>query len=95
MSKPWEDSWEAREDDVWCPAERVVVARETDEADAKLIAAAPEMARMLLELQWAAADSECPLCYAEPYTEDGWKNDAPHASHCRLAALLRKAGVKP
>lgn len=52
-----------------------------DAERAKLAAAAPEMARMLLELEWHHA--ECLVC-GETHK---------HAPDCRLSALLRKGGI--
>lgn len=56
------------------------------EARAKLAAAAPEMARLLLELEYVDGETWafCPSC--------GSRDE--HASDCKLMAALRKAGVK-
>lgn len=57
---------------------------------AKLAAAAPEMARLLLEAQWASfgnygSCSACPWCASE--------NNPRHEPDCELVAVLKKAGV--
>jgi hypothetical protein len=64
-----------------------------DEADAyaQLAACAPEMARLLLDLEWAHQDPSwgpaCPACDA--------LERAGHGRDCRLERVLRKAGVRP
>lgn len=66
-----------------------------DRDRAQLAAAAPEMARLLLELEWAGGftypydtgtTSCCPVCTAEP--SEG------HEKDCKLVAVLVKAGVR-
>jgi hypothetical protein len=52
-----------------------------------LIACAPEMARMLLKLEW-------PMCNADYCYECGRKKRFGHAPTCALDALLRKAGAR-
>ena len=67
-----------------------------DEARAKLAAVAPEMARLLLELENVVYPAEtgnidgCPICR-------GWvdrSDEVRHEDDCRWVAVLRKAGVK-
>ena len=85
-AKVWEETWEP--DEV-----------EPDQAErAKLAAAAPEMARLLLELQHHPAgyeyEPECPVCgMAEKCDRKSWPT--AHVADCRLLAVLRKAGVLP
>jgi hypothetical protein len=54
----------------------------------QLATAAPEMARLLLEMQWGAQVQDqrgCQCCLRFP--EEG------HAPDCKLVAALRKAGI--
>lgn len=98
---------------IWTDAPREVVSvgvpfAEFDRNEperAKLAAAAPEMARLLLELQWSGSSEgirseflpRCPVCSGHrdnPFTgASGWEGG--HKSDCRLAEVLRKAGVLP
>lgn len=64
-----------------------------DRDRAQLAAAAPEMARLLIEVQWAGVltyqyegggDPCCPVCEGE---------EPRHEPDCKLVAVLRKAGV--
>lgn len=57
-------------------------------ANANLIANAPEMFELLKKLEWAGMDAEgeypiCPYCHGDP-EEDG------HDSDCELANLFKK-----
>lgn len=67
----------------------------TAEADARLIAAAPEMLALLRELEWAGGDASgsscCPACGAAPAVSQA--SDA-HAPGCRLHALLARIDGK-
>lgn len=100
--KVWEETWEADEDRVWDPKERVTIAFGPMAEDAaKLCAAAPEMARLLLKLEWRGAyqvgigdgcDSCCPDCEM-PAPILVHEKSHLHAPDCELAAVLRKAGV--
>jgi hypothetical protein len=63
----------------------------TDRSVADLAASAPDLVRVLLELEWTApgdlgAISACPICYR-------WQRDG-HYPHCQLSAALIKAGVR-
>ncbi len=96
--KPWEETWRLSEDtagelDVYMDLDeegacrRVLAsdsANDDDTARARLAAAAPEMARLLLEAQSWLDDSS-----AYHGTSGGRDFDA------RLVAVLRKAGVLP
>ncbi len=71
---------------------------DADPGRARLAAAAPEMARLLLELQWSGGSYEgdhmaacCPSCEAFSVTSD--VTAGKHEPGCRLAAVLQKAGV--
>lgn len=70
---------------------------EDTHAAADIIAAAPEMVRMLQKAEWAMGghwgpsgddscdtDYACPICFGEKPN---------HEKDCRLEAVLRKAGV--
>ena len=54
---------------------------------ARLAAAAPDLARALLELEWTGPEAhrQCPSC--------GASDVRGHYDECTLAAALRKAGV--
>ena len=72
---------------------------EHNDARAQLAACAPEMARMLLDLESAGVQEDqvtmcCPVCGGgEPYAPP--KHDKPtHRKACALVALLEKAGVR-
>jgi hypothetical protein len=96
MDKPWwdEETWRADDLDVLgthehCDDFPVAEVQGTSMGleRAKLAAAAPEMARMLVELEWSGSEQvhQCASCFA--YKHEG------HADNCRLVAVLRKAGV--
>jgi hypothetical protein len=79
-------------------------------ARARLAATAPAMARLLLELEWAAGGSwgpsgddstntnfACALCEGtrgEWVARSGTKYPAGHAPDCRWLAVMRAAGVR-
>jgi hypothetical protein len=94
MTKPWEETWEWNGEDVRDPVARVAVLRgPTSDEVGKLAAAAPEMARLLLSLEWADGHwsvnhrgGGCLSC--------GSARDEGHREDCRLVAVLRKAGVR-
>jgi hypothetical protein len=87
--KPWEHDWHVDESGTLIRDERDYRIAEAIELDvppqeygnAKLAAAAPEMARLLIELH---RHTLCPVC-SELHTS--------HADGCDLLAVLRKAGV--
>ena len=104
--KPWEKVWTAR------PAyggwvlvngtypNEVPDAVEMGEADARLCAAAPAMARLLVELEWDEKEdsagnhthTECNICGG--LMPDGYyKNATGHSPDCGLVRTLRAAGV--
>lgn len=91
--KPWEEEWRlAREGSrtMLCGPDPYPAADfYGSEGDARILlaAAAPEMARMLLELEWSGDEARyrCPACEATAHPN--------HAPDCRLVAVLRKAGV--
>lgn len=62
-----------------------------DDARARLASAAPDMARVLLAVEWLGFAEGCPECGASksdpvPYMHNG---------DCALDLALRKAGVRP
>lgn len=103
--KPWEETWRPSmshpEDIVGdCDATGGMYLFEGDNQDdppgryarAKLAAAAPEMARMLLRI--VDNEAECPVCRQGVYWDDRTdKREQPHLEACELHAVLRKAGV--
>lgn len=105
MSKPHEETWIDEGSD------GTLLYRDEDGDDiefgnipdpdrARLAAAAPEMARLLLELaaKWVAEQNggpcyfRCESCEFEVVKPGSAEN---HADDCRLVAVLRKAGVLP
>jgi hypothetical protein len=102
MTQVWEETWVvARGDgDEVVPAEDADlphgaqrhVACATRPENARLIACAPEMATLLLKLEWAARECTCPICGCsrgdDPAIEYG------HEDWCALEVVLRKAGVR-
>jgi hypothetical protein len=80
------------------PEDRAFVVNEEDIDRARLASCAPEMARMLLELEWNDREDSagnivgkrCFVCGAETWFDD----DTPaHRATCRLVNLLKWAGV--
>jgi hypothetical protein len=116
MTRPWEETWERTErndvEDEYQPVFcNPVLNDEPTEVflgtgpRLQLAAAAPEMARLLLELEWAgeivnyATGSSrmslrtCAACGGvRPHPQAG---SSGHHPDCRLGAVLRKAGVLP
>ena len=99
MTNEHEETWKVRWDEEYgavyvetgCPDDTICV---DDPAKAALIAQAPPMARLLLAIQWAgragpAGDiaGACPACERE--------QPAEHAPDCKIATVLRAAGVLP
>ncbi len=108
--KPWEETWVAHKDCVvdeptW---KTVFVIHEDSRVDlgyegadrwlnrerAQLVSAAPDMARVLLEMEWRGfplpriGNEECATCV-------GCGDRRPsHKPSCMLDAALRKAGVR-
>lgn len=66
----------------------------TTGAQMRLASAAPEMARVLLEIEWSARDGTmCPSCngdIAPAYAAA----EFGHADACELDAAIRKAGLR-
>lgn len=108
-TKAWEETWEAREDGVWDPEQRVTIAfgPMADDA-AKLAAQAPAMARLLMALEVVTIQLDgdffegCPCCQNVTMLdlEPGkpgipyTKHPGKHARDCGLASVLRAAGVR-
>jgi hypothetical protein len=118
--KPWEETWDYH-GRVQVPGDgRAHGARlysdnheeewatawgEDSVARARLAAAAPEMARLLLSLQWVdTSDGEyrerCPVCQNRTRLPPDGRMGIPlqihddrHSDSCALVAVLRKAGV--
>ncbi len=100
--KPWEEDWyqDFGEDDddplVRRSGDKVIQAAWIeDERRAKLLAAAPDLVRALLAVEWISRPDPfgdvCPWCGVEQ------AHDIPppfrHATDCQRQAALRKAGV--
>lgn len=101
----WEETWTAEPendepDSLWMVLDsespRCLVADTISEAQSRLIAAAPDMARVLLEVEWSAQNqygqAQCPSCRGDEY-KDGEPRTG-HEEHCALFAALQKAGVR-
>lgn len=102
--KPWEETWTAHGSAVQADGRDVLDAwyRRDDpvggDARARLAAAAPDLVRALLAVEWVAVDCEsmCVWCGAhaeDRYTRDGWTPIGEHEDDCQRQAALRKAGV--
>lgn len=108
MSKPWEEKWTAElnrdrthydlvvdQDGLGVCVVQGCGSSDDGTARVLLAAAAPDMARVLLAIEWAGAvgerfdgfDPACPSCLTEKFT-------GKHAPDCALDAALRKAGVR-
>lgn len=98
-AKPWEEDWEVFEANPGCPAFAARTSRdevrvfeslagEDDDAPrARLAAAAPELVRVLLSIEWGGRyHGDCPSC--------AYQEHNGHATWCWLNAALRKAGVR-
>jgi hypothetical protein len=88
--KPHEEQWGHDQAGLRTPRDGVgyvEVAMESD-AHARLASAAPDMARVLLSVEWDGnADEDiCPSCYQH--------EAMGHAADCALDAALHKAGVR-
>lgn len=111
MTKPWEEDWELRHEGA---VVGVAGQEEKDIASApygseapdlrarlRFLSAAPDMARLLLELEWADGErAACPICggwmrradETRATTADGSR--IGHERGCRLLAALTKAGIR-
>jgi len=107
--RPYEETWFVEDDGPEVEVHRVGGAvcglngpharTEDDVARAKLIAQAPAMARLLLDLEWsgmhwdrAGGTACCPSCGAN---RGRGGVESEHATSCALATVLRAAGVLP
>jgi len=103
MKKVWEETWEPRvccENHVYIEEDGQEIGRfdgiddaQWHAARAKLAAAAPEMARLLVEFQYEGAGvagepAQCIACGREQIMPGS------HEADCRLVAVLRKAGIE-
>lgn len=113
-----EEGWRAAGVDVVCVAPRVTLdawctrTLHPDnrpgalEARARLMAAAPDMARVLLAVEWSDHDEEgskCPSCGAPEYVPPARYDAAgeyigytegTHEADCALKAAIEKAGLR-
>lgn len=100
MTKPWEETWAVEREDLiaddgtrslapWWNVSRSatsLVGTEFREEAAKLVAAAPDMARVLLDIEWSAEEGRfCPSCLHG--------RGEGHSDACALKAALMKAGL--
>ncbi len=104
--KPWEETWTVDErDDIVTKnpgGEPEFVGRLMEPSDTKLAAAAPEMARLILEKEYVEEGYVlhpcCPWCGMSKACDrevwpNGHKNEGDVGGGCPLVAVLRKAGV--
>ncbi len=101
---PTQETWEAREEDnanlylgkTWIAGFGFADAlHQNDIARARLASAAPEMARVLLALEWTGvAHEELPACIVCGYLPDLPNPEDGHKPDCALVAALRKAGLR-
>lgn len=72
------------------------IDRSTDDARARLrlAAAAPDMARLLVDIGQVDYGKPCPVCREDVRSPGAGTYDSDHADDCRLVAVLRKAGVR-
>lgn len=106
MTKPIDERWVAQADGyVGCDRSEEhgmppgsyapVICRMDDAGRAKLAAAAPEMARALLAIEWEGNiqdEAGCPECGALVRTT--MRPGKVHLDDCSIDAALRKAGVR-
>lgn len=93
----WDEEWRLDGNDVYLgavgPSLQAGFGDGLDRDRAKLAAAAPAMARLLLELEWAghdpyADDYACPSCeWPQGRTKE-------HHPECAWLAVMRAAGVR-
>lgn len=89
--KPWEETWEVGPAGIETENRIPVLVDEFgvfENADARLAAAAPELVRALLAVEWVDGGDWGPLC---AWCGNG--RDEPHSDACARQAALRKAGV--
>lgn len=109
MAKPWEETWTVVEipkpsgiaadwpTEYQVESEHVPMLDMSDLAHATLQAAAPELVRALLAVEWGgefrrvsnAVGVMCPACHARPD-----QHGKVHKPTCLIDAALRKAGVR-
>lgn len=110
--KPHEETWVLYDSEVICTSDRpdeailssdTIGAREDESLETKharvlLAASAPEMARLLFDLEWlddAKRDGEsCPSCGAHRRRVGQVKYVGEHREDCPWLVLMRKAGVR-
>lgn len=102
MTKPWEETWEALGPHVGTADEEILRSTTEHEptawARARLAAAAPDMVRVLLEMEWKPLGT-CPGCggLGEAIPDNPMTGPVAATGHrpdCALDAALRKAGVR-
>jgi hypothetical protein len=103
--KPWEETWMAAEDydSVHIEGDNedrldMRAGRPDSMARCRLAAAAPEMARLLLDEMESRTCNWCgqKVDRTEPTGDGGFRSRPEvHARSCELVGVLRKAGVLP
>jgi hypothetical protein len=101
--KPHEETWTADADTVVGPDGAAVAtfwATHADEASflerTKLAAAAPDLVRALLAVEWSgdASASRCPGCLGVKPGVAAYTKYEGHSERCPVDAALRKAGAR-
>lgn len=102
----WDETWSAREHTYYDGVTAVIVEMPGDALNfdtrdidrARLVSAAPDMARALIALEWSGYDRDqgkcCPSCEALGPDAFWSRASEPHRADCALDAALRKAGVR-
>lgn len=101
MTKPHDQTWRVGRKvprHIYRADDDSVVGTLDREEDARLASAAPEMARLLLEVETISVRSDidcCPFCDAwQPFDQATKKNVVDHRADCAWLMLMKKAGLR-
>lgn len=102
--KPWEETWSTHGSDEVANERGTIASFGSEAGDYErtlLASAAPDMARVLIAIEWGATDEGdndvCPSCGFGAFVRPDPKLPKVRAGHrpdCALDAALRKAGVR-
>jgi len=104
MSKPWLETWRYKDDPndgavVDGECQYILVPANPNGAwwDAEFAAAAPDMCRALLAVEWGDTGSDwapcCPYCHGPSPLQGLEHHYLGHDANCKLDAALTKAGL--
>lgn len=109
MSEPWLETWEVSQGkglvSIDNPIEQILLGATVDMQHVVLAAAAPDMCRALLAVEWAGTCNShevmcyephaiCPKCGgADPHESFVHPDEAGHHHDCTFDAALTKAGL--